>query len=294
MSLHDRFGLPDSNSPLRRGYYVRLEEATEQLRAREHLRADVIRFWADQDWGPPPLPEVQNLALISRNLATARFEDIAYAALARQAGLIPAWSTLSGDAMCAGSPIKTSYLEGQLITGLGRSGGLKLQRHEYLEGVDSRSLRGRAANATPAHQHHKRVLSEIVSPQGERLVDIHARWQDAMLNSLCEGAPKRFDITSWYRGGGLMNSRQYYVALMSLFVAHSVLFEDFHGGESGDQLDAFTAEVFQPACHRLRELFGVMPLVVPLPWKREYAYFPASPKWPEWNVVPPEYLHGLL
>lgn len=294
MSLHDQLGLPNINSSLRRSYYVRLEEAAEQLRSRERLRAEVSKFWGVQGWGPPPLPQIQNLALISRNLPTARFEDIVYAALAQQAGLVPGWSTLCGDTMCAGSPIKTTYVQGQLILGRGGLGGLKLQKHEYLNAIDPRSLRGRPANSSPAHRHHKQVLWDIVTPGGDKLVDAHSAHQTAMLAPLLPSGVERFDITAWYRGGNLMTSRQYYIALMSLFVAHAVLFEDFHGGESGEQLDAFTGEVFQPACHALKQLFGVMPLVVPLPWQREYAYFPASASWPEWNVVPPEYLHGLL
>ncbi|MCW1929738.1 MAG: hypothetical protein KIH62_000310 [Candidatus Kerfeldbacteria bacterium] len=295
MSLHEKFGLPDVNSPLRRGYYVRLEEAAKRLREREHLRAEVSRFWEEQKWGAPPIPVNDcNLAVISRNLATARFEDIVYAALARQAGLEPVWSTLNGDKMCAGSPIKTTYLQGHLVLGRGGLGGLKLEKHEYLEIVDPRSLRGRPANSSPAHRHHNQPLFEIFAPNGTPLTTLHRVHQMKMLAPICPRGVISFDITSWYRDGNLMNSRQYYIALMSLFVAHGVLFEDFHGGESGEQLDAFTAEVFQPASRRLKDIFGVAPLVVPLPWKREYAYYPSNTSWPEWNVVPPEYLNGLL
>jgi len=63
------------------------------------------------------------------------------------------------------------------------------------------------------------------------------------------------------------------------------LIEDYHGGESGEVLDGFTARVFEPTVTRLKEMFGVGPLVVALPWWPELALYPTGEWLRSWRKV---------
>lgn len=293
-SLASRFQLPDTNSRLRRGYYVDIHNAADVLSKRHSLREAVEAWWIEQRWGLPPLPcfdqpENHFLGLISRNCATARFEDLVFWLLAQQAGLVPCWSTYTGDHMCASSPIKASYIAGKVVTGKNWKGEPLFQPHMWLKPVNRRDHKGAPTNQHPHHLWNGKPLREVVDLEGRRLVDILTTHQNEMIGS----EPLRFDITDWYRKAGFHNSAEYYVALLSLCIAHGVLFEDFHGGESGDQLGAFTERVFQPAFHRLKMIFGVEPLVTPLPWWREMGYYPAHGlNWRECGAIPAECMLG--
>jgi hypothetical protein len=274
-------------------YYVRLEEASEALAARSRLRALVEEWWEERGWGKPPLPDIPNLGILSRNIAAGSFEDIVFAGMARQAGLVPAWSTYHADTMCAHNPDKAMYLAGHLVYGRGRAGGLKTVPHHYLQPVDTRD-RSRVHNSDPVHRHSGQTFGAIQLPDGRQLVDVHAMQQEMALQPLRLGKLQRYDVSSWYARAGFRRAEEYYIALLSVCVAHGVLFEDFHCDAFGESLRCFTNTVFEPTFRRLNELFGVAPLLVPLPWKPEYNYFPASPEWPAWGVVPEELLQGLL
>jgi hypothetical protein len=77
-----------------------------------------------------------------------------------------------------------------------------------------------------------------------------------------------------------------YDLFLLLFVAHMVLFEDYHGGESGDELDGFTSKVFEPAFERVYKCFDVKPLIVPVAWKPEFAYYPDGELLNTWRHAP--------
>lgn len=293
--------LPDTSSHLRAGYYVRLDQAREQLAAREAMRAQVEEWWEQQGWGRAPIPThaPPNLAVLSRNCATARIEDCVFMLLAMQAGLVPCWSSYDGDRMCAGSRVKASYLAGKVITGANRKGEPLCMPHWWLQSMTKREIRERGLRtSTGDHPHHRFdgvVLRELIVPGSahERLPDYLANHQSMMLRDWLPGGLQRFDITQWYRQAGFRTSSEYYIALLSLAIAHGVLFEDFHGGESGDQLGEFTRTVFQPAFRELEQIFGVKPLITPLPWWREMAYFPITHNWHECGAIPDAYLEGI-
>ena len=66
--------------------------------------------------------------------------------------------------------------------------------------------------------------------------------------------------------------------LLSFFVCHGILFENIHleGHEAG-----FTRDIILPALARVKELFGVAPLIVPsVPVERErdpyWAWYPGE------------------
>jgi hypothetical protein len=103
----------------------------------------------------------------------------------------------------------------------------------------------------------------------------------------------RVDMSEWLQRLG--KAKNYYQAYLALFVAHNVLFEDYHGGEStgNGQLGGFTADVFEPAWHAVRDRFGVAPMITPLPWFPELAYYPANGEWMNHGIIPDELLSDV-
>ncbi|MBI4065617.1 hypothetical protein HY412_00280 [Candidatus Kaiserbacteria bacterium] len=127
---------------------------------------------------------------------------------------------------------------------------------------------------------NKKRLDEIETREGP-LPEVHRQLQDKLI----PGA-RRGDVTEWYRRIPGTPKTLRYEAFLSLFVAHSVLFEDYHGGESGQALYGFTQLVVEPAWQRLADIFGEKPLIVKMSWRPEFAWYPADESWPKHGIVP--------
>ena len=253
-------------------YYAKLENARAIRDERREVRTDVESWWQSEGWQFPPLPEIWPAGYLVHQIATARYEDCVFVAMAQKAGLLPVWGQYIEDKFATTvSNLKRSYVVGQFCSGRGRKGGPKTDRHEYL----------RLANHShPKYEVHRvidewrgRKLSEITDPStGENLVTRHNAFQDRTFGI---DASRRFDISAFYKQGEpKVKAEDYYPRYLSIFVGHGVLFEDYHGGESGAELGGFTETVFEPAFKEVRERFGVCPLIVPLPWWPELAYYP--------------------
>ena len=235
------------------GLYLELGQARVRLEARGALRATVETWWDTRGWGRPPLPDVLDMAALTRQMPSARYEDVCFHAMAEQAGLTPTWLGFTGDRFAAKSPYKYSLGNRLVFDGYGRAGGPKLARDSLIN--------------IPAWD--GKPLAAVVTTRGNSLVEAHAAFQDQLFPSAV-----RADMTQWLQQAP--DKATYYQMVLSMFLAHAVLFEDYHGGESGDLLSDFTARLFEPARASLRKQFGCEPLLVALPWAKEFAYYPAS------------------
>ncbi|MEK7102665.1 MAG: hypothetical protein AAB912_03490, partial [Patescibacteria group bacterium] len=112
-------------------------------------------------------------------------------------------------------------------------------------------------------------------------------WHHAQLERMVPGATYA-DATPWLQKIG--NAWAYYELALSIYVAHGVLFEDYHGGESGTKLDSFTVQVFEPAWEAVRRRFGVSPLIVRLPWGPGFDCYPNNQAWRDHGIIPAELL----
>ncbi|MBI4252577.1 hypothetical protein HY623_00125 [Candidatus Uhrbacteria bacterium] len=211
--------------------------------------------------------------VLSRHVATFRYEDGLFALMAKEAGLLPMWLEYVGDKYVDVSSYKRSLLRPTLCSGRGRNGGLKLRKETLVE--NEQFWRGKP-------------FQNIVTDHGGQLVAWHHTLQNEMLEGLLVEKPVRTDCTGWL-GRIASTAHGYYEAYMSVFVAHGVLFEDYHGGESGNALDNFTGRVFEPAWKRLHERFGVRPLIVRLPWWESLGYYPGDREWRSHGVIPPQF-----
>ncbi len=235
-------------------FYVDQDAAAEMLRTRTPLRDRVECWWAQQGFAfPDVFARHHQIGFVSRHLATARFEDAAFVVMAELMGLRPVWSTYIGDEFVTFSPVKCSYVQPLVFD---RFAGKPDKPEPVLRKV-------RLANPECCQGER---LNRIMVQGGSSLV----AWHQNRLLTMYPGALVT-DPTEIYRRLG--GARNYYVFLLSLAAAHGVLFEDFHGGETGEPLMKFTREIFEPAFDKVAELFGAPPVVVRLPWWRELGYY---------------------
>jgi hypothetical protein len=249
-------------------YYIELEEAREILLSRQTFRDELPGFWASHgvEFPAEVLEDLPLVAFLARQLVTFRFEDAVFLQMAERSGLTPLWSPLAQDKFTVVSSLKRSYVQPHMATGFSKNGDVITKRERLVKDPHTRS---------------QIPLKELVADDGASIMSWHYdRWLRATGDGVCV-----LDADQFKSGWGDRTDR-YYLGLLSLFIAHGVLFEDYHGGESGNALGGFTSRVFEPAFATVEAYFGVKPLVVKLPWWKELAYYPDE-QWIEtWRERP--------
>ena len=78
---------------------------------------------------------------------------------------------------------------------------------------------------------------------------------------MCGVKKTRCDWGNWLKQFG--NAKDYYFAEMSVYVAHGVLFKDFHsrGKMSSKGSGNFTYKIVEPAFYKTLDVFGVKPVI---------------------------------
>ncbi|PIR77029.1 MAG: hypothetical protein COU30_04700, partial [Candidatus Magasanikbacteria bacterium CG10_big_fil_rev_8_21_14_0_10_38_6] len=97
----------------------------EQRRQDVRLKQEVEQWWQSLGCGIPELPQDDGhlYALLARQVATARYEDIVFKFVAEAGGLAPLWGSYTGDKFSVHSAYKKSLVDPFIIDGRGRSGG---------------------------------------------------------------------------------------------------------------------------------------------------------------------------
>ena len=249
--------------------YVSISEAVVELKNRQQtgMREQVEHWWGQKGWPKPPkaiLNGCDNKAVFSRHVPTARYEDLCFWQMATNASLAPTLFNYTVDRFVSVSSFKRSLLQHFVCDGRGRNGNPRTKKIT-LSNITKHDGRSR--------------LSEIRISNGEKLVAYHENRARAFMPGtlIVDGSP-------WLAQFG--SAQKYYPAFLSLFIAHAVLFEDYHGGESGNKLDDFTIGVFEPAWHQVHENFGIQPLIVKMPWKPEFALYPKiESNWQSHDII---------
>lgn len=244
-------------------FYVTLREAHAELQRRAHMMPVIEAWWQEQGWEVPAIAHAGSAGIFARQLATFRYEDAIFAYMCRIAGLTPVWMPYALDWFSTNSSLKMCYVLQFLCSGVGRAGGAKLCKKKLVR--DIQALVG------------KRLI-DIVVDDGRNLRDLHMELHQKMTGGGCVQ-----DVSHTLQQIGGVH--EYYRFDMSLYLAHGVLFEDFHGGESGAKLNSFTTGIFEPAFHEITEQFGMKPLIVRMPWCPAMAYYPADEQWQEHGVM---------
>lgn len=271
--------------------YSPLEQVAEALAHRQRLRERVENWWQEMGWGIPPIlhQATSPLAFLCRNVATARYEDIAFTLLAQQAGLSPTWFEYHRDRFVDHSPYKYSLIRMYRCEGRGRKGGALLSKLVLASPIESRG----------------KTLCDIEITQSgttQPLVDYHHHLHDTLL-----GPTSKYEASAWlatmaerppnqllYQLPADIRARHpaicYYPAMLSLAIAHGAIFEDYHGGESGNRLDSFTSKICLPALRWVTSIFQAQPLIVRMPWHEGFQWYPGKTDWKSHSIIPNAYL----
>lgn len=238
-------------------FYVPLEEAREKLLERRAIRPQVEMWWEEKGMPFPELllDQTKQFGLNVRQLASCRYEDLLFIAMCEKGGLTPLWAPYERDWYVDKSPLKCSYLQPRIVTGFGKTGKPILRKQRL---VHPMMCQGKKLDEI--------LINHVVRMS---LVDWHRLWREWIYPEAIVN-----DFSHIYKGAG-GRPQDYYSFLLSLFVAHGVLIEDYHGGESGNRLDLFTGNIFEPAFAEVETRFGTSPLIVPLPWWKELGYYPS-------------------
>lgn len=243
-------------------YYISASQAYGKLKERRELCQEVERFWEKQGIEFPVSLKPGGFAALGRHVPTFRFEDAVFIAMAEQASLSPTWLAYTEDKFVTQSNVKRSLLRPKLVWRRNKKGEFIPKTEKLVANPD---------------WFHKHPLSAICTNNGQSLVEWHKQ-------RLLAAYPQAnvYDLSTICRQwGGCAD--EYYLAYLSLFLAHGVLFEDYHGGESGECLDNFTSGVFEPAVSSLERMFGEKPLVVSMPWWPDLGYYPDGEWLRDWR-----------
>ncbi|MFZ2038868.1 MAG: hypothetical protein WAV11_02940 [Minisyncoccia bacterium] len=109
-------------------------------------------------------------------------------------------------------------------------------------------------NILDFHGSEKKPLDEVTLKNGQSLIDFHHGLMD---HFGYEGTYK--DFSDWFKKVG--RASDYYYPLLLHCVAHGVFFETLEGDEYENN---FTKEVIIPTINKIKEKFGVAPIIVKL------------------------------
>ena len=240
------------------------------LSERRHLRTKVEKWWQRQGWYIPDcFLEHTRIAAFGRAVATRRYEDALFLNYANASELRPIWMEYTNSAFSSHSPFKRSLLQPIFYEKHGKNGGLVSKKKPL----------------APIEVNRTKKISDIKIESECSLVEYH----HDLHSHFKLGERSIIDFSKFY--GQFGGASCYYLAYLSLFIAHAVLFEDYHGGEDSHTLGDLTDKIFYPAYEKLEALFGVPLLLVRMPWHENLRlYIPKDCNdWEHHGVIPEEF-----
>lgn len=221
------------NSEIGMELYSTLEEAKEEIWKRWNdtaLRKKVEAFVGDI---PEPLKN-EPRAWLDRYVATPDNEFFYFLELAKRVKL---------------KPLAVESLEDRF----------------YRHNVDKMCLGEMAfLNKENENSAHKAKVIDIKRSHMKRFKKIQTLWEENFvqfhhrLYDLYAEDVQRFDASDWFYSHG-KTAQTYYPYLLSLFICHGILFEDFVTNEEEER---FSHDVVFPAFEEITKRFGVRPLIV--------------------------------
>jgi hypothetical protein len=239
--------------------YTELQEAKEILQKRMRMKCEVENSWGNANLDFPFKFDAPT-AVVAKP-AMFRIESAKAITMAESQDLQTCWLTYDADRFTSASKIKRSLVSPYFTSRRDKHGNFISEK-------------------VPLVKNHlrveKRELQTMVSDNNQPVMDLHRE-------RLKQAHPevKISDMSSWAKSLG--DASSYYEYYLSLFVSHAILFEDYHGGESGKGLSDFTTKIFEPAFEKVTQKFGAKPIIVKLPWEPSYAYHPDGELLDKWR-----------
>ncbi|MBI5847518.1 MAG: hypothetical protein HZB31_06135 [Nitrospirae bacterium] len=216
--------------------YTPLEEAEKELWSRWNnpvLRREVQQFIGEL----PVVFEEKPRAVLFRNIMTPNFEYLKFLESAKKINLSPLGLEYVTDRFCTRNMDKVSLGRLPIFQKKDKNDRDVIQYNRILDLMGCEN----------------RQINEIKTLWGEQLIDFHHR----LLPLHSEGI-ELFDISLWHKFNG-NSAKHYYPYYLAFFICHGILFENFI---TNDEEKAFAQSVVAPAIEKVREHFGLKPLIV--------------------------------
>lgn len=237
--------------------YFSLEEAREEMKKRWNNKELRKKVEESLKGDLPDILKSGPRAVISRHVMSPNFELLNFLRATKEMKFDPVGFEYLNDKFVTKNEDK--YYLGKMFfyEGLGKKGGVKTSSIKI---VDFDSFDG------------KKIL-DGKTLSGENFVSVHHTLVSSVLS-----LENIVDMSEYYaRNGG--HASRYYKYILSLFISHGVLFENFL--LNGFYTD-LTRDIFLPAYKQICVEFGVKPLIVRLvPGEREEDIY--------WRQYPEEY-----
>lgn len=194
---------------------------------------------------PPVLCEEKFNAVLARPVATPNFETRRFFhiidALEEFKPII--WEYTASKFTPNMNELKRALAKMSFFFGEGKKGGLKFN----------------SVNILDFNLNSGKKISEVTTSKDVSLVDFH---HDYFKKVFGENISKIFfDASEWYENEG-GRALEYYEMFLCLFIQNSILFENFVL-EDKEEL-RFVTEIFLPSFIKIKNKFGIKPLIVAL------------------------------
>ena len=215
--------------------YFSLDEARAELSRRR--QNTLLRAVVEAELGECLWPELRERprSLFPRHLLTPNNTFLYFLHAAYYVGAIPFAGEFLGDIF------SHSNMDKQLLGRLRATNGTRKVQVEIIS----------------FSSNDRKKICEVVKHTGKRLVDFHHRLLEIGGYNI-----EHRDMTDWFRGFG--KPTDFYYPILLHFVAHGVLFENYLTEKENKSEGVFTNNVVFPAMRRIKDKFGLRPLVVRL------------------------------
>ena len=220
--------------------YITLEEAKKEIWVRWN---DVtLRKKAEDFIGEVPgILGKEPAAILWRNIATPDIEFLHFLDRVKHINLKPLVLEYLTDKLCTSNSSKLGLGKMAFYHGKNKNGKTVFHYKKVIDFIRSDG----------------KPFFEINTLWGENFVDFHHRILEP--NSSGVGI---LDMSSWLRKKG-QKAKEYYPYVLGLFVRNGILFENF-SIDGNPRESKFTDEIVMPALEKVKEHFGVKPLIVQL------------------------------
>lgn len=221
--------------------YTPIEDAVAELKRRR--RNDALEPMLSPflpHGAPAPLQDGERLVL-ARQIATPNYEMLRFMGFEQICGVEPLVLEYHDDRFTSRNAIKCRLGKLKFFDGLDKNCELKRSYETIIDFTRAERL----------------PLKEVGTLWGQGLVNLHHQLLGMALPAARE---RTFDASQWALASGGAAGK-FYASLMSLFVRHAILFENFLLNK--DEMD-FTKNVFLPAFLDVMDATSHKPLIVAL------------------------------
>lgn len=221
--------------------YTSLNNALEELEIREKdssLDEKLSSFIKSEI---PPIMRDGKRAVFFRQVMTPNFETWRFIGISDSTNLKLTLWEFHDDKFTSNNLMKC------------RLGKMSFHHGIQKDGQHKRSYK----NIIDFHLSDGKKIKDVNTLWGQKLTDFH---RDLFRNIFPGIENNFFDASEWLKNNGA-TADKYYIAVLSLFIKHGILFENFT--LNGKELD-FVKNIFLPAFFEVWEKTGKKPLIVDL------------------------------